>query len=391
MDDEHGEQRDEAREQREAEAARKEAEQLRRDREKAARAAEREAEHARKAAERAERGRDRARRHAEKEAARAQSERERELREAEREAARANREAEKAALDAELARQRAARHVEEARRRAAGAGLLDGAPEPAEAERTDGALPPTLAVLWRTSEPGRRGPRPTLTLDGIAEAAIAIADAEGLAAVSMARVAESLGVTTMALYRYVDGKDELLAVMTDRAVGPPPDPDDAATDWRTGLERWCRAQLERCVAHPWIAQTQSGSPVMGPHHVAWLESGLATLSGTPLDLGQRTEVIGIVSLHVLSEGSVIAALADQVRAAGGPSGGAAEPKHPVLVDYAGILRLVVDPDRHPTIAAALDAGAFDDDEAWDPMLGLRLVLDGVAALMESTRRVPVEE
>lgn len=271
-------------------------------------------------------------------------------------------------------------------------GALDGTAEPGETDGVGAApLPPALAILWRTPEPGRRGPRPTLTLDGIADAAITLADAEGLAAVSMARVAESLGVTTMALYRYVGGKDELLAVMTDRAVGPPPPaPERAPLDWRPALEGWCRAQLERCVAHPWIAQTQSGTPVLGPHHVAWLEAGLATLTGTPLDPGQRTEVIGTLSLHILSEGSVIAAVADRARAAtSAPAGDPVEPGHPVLVDYAGLLRTLADADQHPAITAALEAGAFDgDEETWDTTLGLRLMLDGVESLIDRMQQGP---
>ncbi|HMO11233.1 MAG TPA: helix-turn-helix domain-containing protein, partial [Actinotalea sp.] len=89
-----------------------------------------------------------------------------------------------------------------ARQRAAAAGLaeLDG-------------LPPGFGAMWRAPEQGRRGPRPGLTVPQIVQAAIRLADAEGLAAVSMARVAEELGVTTMALYRYVGGEDQLVAAM----------------------------------------------------------------------------------------------------------------------------------------------------------------------------------
>jgi AcrR family transcriptional regulator len=74
-------------------------------------------------------------------------------------------------------------------------------------------LPPGLDLLWGRREPGRRGPRPGLSTDAIVEAAVAVADAEGLGAVSMARVAKELGFTTMSLYRHVTSKDELLQLM----------------------------------------------------------------------------------------------------------------------------------------------------------------------------------
>src|SRR5689334_22149881 len=78
----------------------------------------------------------------------------------------------------------------------------------------------TADLLWGPRERPSRGPKPGLTRDGIVRAAIGVADAEGLAAVSMQRVAAEVGFTTMALYRYVPGKNELVALMVDSAVGP---------------------------------------------------------------------------------------------------------------------------------------------------------------------------
>jgi len=79
-----------------------------------------------------------------------------------------------------------------------------------------------MAVLWGQMSTPRRGPKPTLNLETIARAGIRIADADGLAAVTMQRVAEELGATKMALYRYVPGKVEMAALMTDVAIGGPP-------------------------------------------------------------------------------------------------------------------------------------------------------------------------
>lgn len=389
-------------------AARKHAEALRRDREKAARVAQKEAaraekdrERARRDAEKAQRDREKAARAAEKEADRLRAEQERAVREVEREADRAEREAQRAALDADLAAQRAARQVERARLRA------EAAREPGEEEAGAG-LPPGLALLWRPAPVGRRGPRPGLTLAGIAAAAIALADADGLDAVSMARVAERLGVTTMALYRYVSSKDDLLAVMLDaalaEAVTAPADADadadsaaDAAPDgtpaWRTALERWCHDQLDLARRHPWAVQTPAAAALPGPARIAFLERGLRALDGTPLSWAERTAVVGRLSLHLLAEGQVVAAEAQAARAreAAGRGGDGSSPDarpvtHPALLDYAALLRAVTDPEVHPALARALDAGAFDDDSVAEdddgrPDWGLRMVLDGVAAVV----------
>lgn len=86
----------------------------------------------------------------------------------------------------------------------------------------------SLALLWRTSERTSRKGKPDLSVDRIVRAGIEIADAEGLAALSMRRVAERLGVGTMSLYTYVPGKAELLDVMLDTVYGETARPQDVA-------------------------------------------------------------------------------------------------------------------------------------------------------------------
>ena len=79
-------------------------------------------------------------------------------------------------------------------------------------------IPRALVIAWGMEEAPSRGPRREMTHDAIARAAVAIADEGGLGAVTMARVAESLGFTTMSLYRYVSSKDELVMLMQDAAT-----------------------------------------------------------------------------------------------------------------------------------------------------------------------------
>lgn len=113
-------------------------------------------------------------------------------------------------------------------------------------------LPVVVARMWGLDPGPRRGPRPGLTLDLVAAAAIGIADAEGLAGVRMGSVAAALGVSTMSLYGYVASKDELLIAMADAAAPDPPEPGDLT--WRDYLTAWTRANRDFLAAHPWLLE-----------------------------------------------------------------------------------------------------------------------------------------
>lgn len=248
--------------------------------------------------------------------------------------------------------------------------------------------PGAMRALWGHEVAGRPGPRPRLSVRSIAEAAIEIADTDGLAAVSMARVAERLGVTPMALYRYVSSKEELLVIMTDVGVPHPPD-DDLEGTWRDRLERWALAQLDIARERPWLVEQLAvlGTPALGPSRLAWVERGLAALEGTGLPEGLKVAIVGTLSLHVLTEGQVHAAAAQQEHPTGAETaGGDVEPApHVALLDWSAMLRRVVDPAAQPHVARALDARAFDvEPDAADDHgnLAVTMLLDGVAALVE---------
>ena len=96
---------------------------------------------------------------------------------------------------------------------------------------SDDEIPRALEVLWREGAPRRR--EAGLTRERIVAAAIDIADADGIAGLSMARLAEQLGCGTMSLYRHVANKDELVVFMLSAASDPPPPANDR--DWRRAL------------------------------------------------------------------------------------------------------------------------------------------------------------
>lgn len=226
---------------------------------------------------------------------------------------------------------------------------------------------PTAAdLLWAAPRTPKRGPRPRVRLDEIVATAVRLADAEGIAAASMQRVADELGVTKMALYRYVPGRAELVALMVDAAMGPAPEP--AGDDWRAGLERWARAMRDVFTAHRWLLATAVGPRVFGPNELGWTESGLAALAELPLTAAERLDTLALVGaqqrglLQQQTEGEVEARLGAML----------AEVLAANAADY-------------PLAAAAFGDAAADGEHDHADDYGLARILDGIAALAAARR------
>jgi AcrR family transcriptional regulator len=151
--------------------------------------------------------------------------------------------------------------------------------------------------LWTRPTPITR--RPRFTRDEIANTAIRIADAEGFAAVSMRRIATELDAGTMTLYHYVRTKDELLTLVVDAVMGEImlPAGETLPTGWRAALtmvaER-TRAALER---HPWILDI-TDDPPLGPNTVRHFDQSLQAVSGLPLDLAGKFDIVSAVDEYV---------------------------------------------------------------------------------------------
>jgi AcrR family transcriptional regulator len=227
----------------------------------------------------------------------------------------------------------------------------------------------TLELLWGTREPPSRGPKPALSVEQIVQAAIELADAEGLEAVSMRRLAEALGAGTMSLYRYVPGKAELVDVMLDtvfREVGPPPE----GAGWRAALEHYACAIWSSYRRHPWSAPAET-RPVLGPGSLDRYEGMLRAVAATglaPGDVVNATELVG----HYVA-GAARRAAEDQ-----GDDEEWWAAREPFWERY-------FDVDRYPTITALYEAGAFEARaDAFE--FGLQRVLDGIEAYLSDIRR-----
>ncbi len=156
----------------------------------------------------------------------------------------------------------------------------------------------TIELLWGLRRPATRGPKPMLSIDRIAQAAVDIADADGLAAVSMQRVSDQLGVTKMALYRYVAGKAELLAIMIEQAVSDPPDLDRVPGGWRPRLQAWAHSMWVAWDRHPWLPGATTGDRAMGPRELGWVECAVGALAGTGLSGREQMDAVVLLSGHI---------------------------------------------------------------------------------------------
>ena len=247
---------------------------------------------------------------------------------------------------------------------------------PAEVTPAGAGLPDGIAAAWGVRERPHKGPKPALSLPRIVDAAVRVADADGLDAVSMGRVARELGAAPMSLYRHVSGKEELLDLMVDAAWGDPPGAPAAGEGWRAGLARWAWALRVRAGRHPWVVRIPlKGVPIM-PHEVAWFENALACLGGTGLAEARKASVAMLLGGYVRNLAATEADIMAAIRASG-------QTPSQWMAAYPRMLRELTDPRRFPALAAFLASGAFDvadgpDDEF---TFGLERILDGVAALV----------
>jgi AcrR family transcriptional regulator len=239
-------------------------------------------------------------------------------------------------------------------------------------------MPRAVAAAWRGREPGTRGRRPGLSLATIVDAGVRVAVADGLAAVSMSRVAHEIGAATMSLYRHVSAKDELLAHMVDAAFGTAPDPPATRETWRAGLTRWAYAHLTVLRRHRWLVRVPISGPPLMPNQVLWFERGLQCLGDTPLPAAEKPGVLLLVSGFVRNEATLEADLLQAAQASGLrlEDAGAA---------YGRLLGGLIDAHRYPALQAVLDARTFDPPGTPDDQVqfGLDRILDGIDVLIRT--------
>lgn len=253
---------------------------------------------------------------------------------------------------------------------------------PVASPRTNAGDPRrTIALLWRHHLPATspaRGPRQRLDVDDVVARAVELADAEGIEAVTVRRVAAALGVATMNLYTYVPGKEELLDLMLDQVYTQMPDVPAAGPHWRDRVDAVARANRALFERHPWAAAVATPRPGLGPGATAKYERELAALDG--LDLDDVTMDAALAwALAFVQAWAREAVAANAARTESG------QDDSQWWADAGPVLAEVLDADRFPLAARVGTAAGQAQDAAWvaGPAFefGLARVLDGLAGLV----------
>lgn len=258
----------------------------------------------------------------------------------------------------------------------------------------------SLALLWGVAKAPNRGPKAGLTVNGIVRAATELADAEGLPALSMRRVAERLGVGTMSLYTYVPAKAELLDLMLDRAMAEtvpddevsldrdgeatpsaavaPPSPDP--TTWRARLVAVAHANRELYLRHPWLLRVVTSRPTLGPGATAKYEHELRAVDGIGLSDLEMDAVVALIGGFVQGAVRGVVDAAEVERQSGLTELQWWEACAPLFAQ-------VFDPARFPVVTRVGAAAGEEHQSATSPdhgfAFGLDRVLDGIDVLVRT--------
>ena len=244
----------------------------------------------------------------------------------------------------------------------------------------------SMALLWRSPADGsaRPGPKSALDVDRIVASAVRLADAEGLAALSMRRVAAELGVAAMTLYTHVPGKGELVDLMLDDVLGELYPDERVVTSgaWRTRLKTLARANWDFFLRHPWALHLSTGRPPLGPGLMRKYELELRAVDGLGLPEVQMDLLVTLVNGFVRGTVGGVQEKADAERVTG-------VTEDEWWAATAPYVAQVFDADRYPTAArvgpvAGAELGAYDPVRTFE--FGLDRLLDGIGTLILETSR-----
>ena len=229
----------------------------------------------------------------------------------------------------------------------------------------------------------RRGRPRRLALPDVVAAAVALADGDGLDAVSMRTVAARLGAGAMSLYNYVPDKEALIAAMIEHVSGEQRLPTGPSGDWRADLSVLAREQRALLHRHPWLVDALSHRQPLGPNALAALEFAAAALAPTGQPASTRLETFALLTGFVVNV--VRTELADDAaRSASAADSGRRQRE---LLE---LLELLAS-GRYPHVAAALagtgpGADADEPGERFERLLAR--MLDGLGAPQQGASKRP---
>ena len=262
----------------------------------------------------------------------------------------------------------------------------------ASTENTGEDLRKRSGLLWDLQQRPGRGPKPTVCREDVVQAAISIADRDGLAALTMQAVAERLGFTTMALYRYFPNKEALIDASVDAALGSPPQRSGPRESWRKKVKHWAYAKRAMLCSRPWLAELPFVAAPHGPNWLSWHEAFLQTIADTGLSPEDMMDVLSVVHGYVSGSSDTAISLARAT------SRGISFEEWAQAVG-SDLCRAINDP-RYPILSAILSSksGGISDasplparggrprtmDESFD--FGLERVLDGIERYLVSLKK-----
>ncbi|MFD4027892.1 TetR/AcrR family transcriptional regulator [Streptomyces sp. NPDC058576] len=255
----------------------------------------------------------------------------------------------------------------------------------------------SMSLLWRSGELGgpapKPGPKPGLDVDTIVAAGVAVADEQGMAALSMRAVGTRLGRTAMALYTYVPSKSELVDLMHDRVLAELPTEYDTSTGWRPAITTWADDAWAFYLRHPWVLQVSQARPVLGPNEYARLETVVRILGGIGLKPLHARRVIGALFQFVRSMALIAAEHRQAAPETGVPDEEWWAQRSALMAEFAPDFT-----ERFPALAAlestaslaamteaeAGGAASHMEQEGREAFrVGLELILDGVEAAVRT--------
>ncbi|HEY9291038.1 MAG TPA: TetR/AcrR family transcriptional regulator [Microlunatus sp.] len=257
----------------------------------------------------------------------------------------------------------------------------------------DEGLPRAVAIAWGMIADPQRGPKRELSHERIVEAAIELADAEGIGAVTMSKVAASLGFTTMALYRYVTAKVDLLYLMQDSVTAEVLTPADPATDevvpaadaggWEREVRRVIDQLYQVYLRHTWLIDIPvSAEQLLAPNNLMVADQMMRAMSDLPLTDPEKVGALLLISTFVRGAAELARDMAGE--------GHAAESARPT----ATAMRELITAERFPYLRPLVDSGAYLIDietppsevDVTDYDFGIRIILNGIAQYATDTGR-----
>jgi AcrR family transcriptional regulator len=230
-----------------------------------------------------------------------------------------------------------------------------------------------MTSVWERLEQGASAARPALSAQAIATTAVGIADADGLGAITMRRLAAELGVSTMAAYRHVSGKDDVFELMVDLVYGEVDVPGEAG--WRETMAALARGLRALVLKHPWLTRVPGPQEAyeLTPNRMALAERALAALRGQGPDADTAMTVYRTVAAYAHGAASAETGLRQLMSDRCWNSGDEAR------TGLSAQMTWLLSTGRYPMFARYIHEATRKDDLDWQFETGLQYVLDGIAA------------